>query len=49
MTYELYNKKNNKEAWKTYVNFTPPGVFTTWFALESEISIYAPVLTLLFV
>ena len=28
MTYELYNKKNNKEAWKTCVNYTPPGVFT---------------------
>ena len=26
MTYELYNK-NNKEAWKTYVNYTSPGVF----------------------
>ena len=21
-------KKINKEAWKTYVNYTPPGVFT---------------------
>ena len=27
-----YTTKNNKEAWKTYVNYTPPGVFTTWFA-----------------
>ena len=28
MTYELTTKEYNKEAWKTYVNHTPPGVFT---------------------
>ena len=28
MTYELTKKEYNKEAWKTYVNHTPPGVFT---------------------
>ena len=26
MTYELTTKEYNKEAWKTYVNHTPPGV-----------------------
>ena len=28
MTYELTIKEYNKEAWKTYVNHTPPGIFT---------------------